>query len=128
MRVLVDTHVFLWFIEDSPQLSLTAKALIEDGANEILLSVGSLWEMAIKASLSKLQLGGPFGPYVAEQLRVNSIELLDITLEHAAAVAALPLHHRDPFDRLLVAQALVEAIPLVSADTLLDAYPVSRVW
>ena len=122
MRLLLDTHTFLWFIADHPSLSQRAKNLIEDGANDIYLSIASVWEMAIKVSLGKLTLGGSLGSYLAEQLHLNSIDTLDITFTHATAVAALPLNHRDPFDRLLIAQAHIEGIPIVSADAAFDAY------
>lgn len=128
MRVLLDTHAFLWFIDDSPQLSAAAKAVIADGSNDVVLSVASLWEMAIKISLGKLSISGPFGSYISHQLTANTIGLLPISLEHVAAVASLPFHHRDPFDRLLIAQALIEQIPLLSTDSSLDAYGIHRIW
>ena len=128
MRALLDTHSFLWFIEDNPRLSATAKTVIEDGANEILLSMASLWEIGIKISLGKLMLSGPFASYISQQLDENSIGLLDITLQHVAEIVPLTFHHRDPFDRLLIARAQVEQIPLISADTAFDAYPIRRLW
>lgn len=128
MRALLDTHTFYWFIEDNPRLSATAKAFIVDGTNEVLLSVASLWEMAIKISLGKLTVSGSFAPYITQQMNASNIGLLDISLEHVAAVVALPFHHRDPFDRLLIAQALVEQIPLISVDSVFDAYAVRRLW
>jgi PIN domain nuclease of toxin-antitoxin system len=102
MRLLLDTHAFLWFLGDAPELSTQARGLIEDDTNEVLLSVASLWEMAIKISLQKLTLSGPLGQFIPEQLALNSIGLLPITLAHTVAVATLPFHHRDPFDRLLI--------------------------
>jgi PIN domain nuclease of toxin-antitoxin system len=128
VKVLLDTHTFLWFIDDSPQLSTTARTLIEDGNNEVFLSVGSLWEMAIKIGLGKLSLGQPFETLMPAQLALNNIELLNITVDHTAKVITLPFHHRDPFDRLLVAQALVETIPLVGVDAVFDAYGIRRLW
>ena len=128
MRLLLDTHTFLWFIEDSPQLSAPAKALIEDSTNDVFLSMASVWEMAIKIGLGKLSISGPFDAYIPEQLRLNNIGLLDIAFTHVAEIIALPLHHRDPFDRLIIAQAHVEGIPIVGADTAFDAYPVTRLW
>jgi PIN domain nuclease of toxin-antitoxin system len=126
MRLLLDTHAFLWFIMGSPDLS--ARAHIEDEANESFLSVASLWEMAIKMSLGKLTLSAPLDSLIPQQLGLNGIELLGIQVGHAAAVSTLPLHHRDPFDRLLIAQAIVEGMPVVSADMAFDAYPVKRLW
>lgn len=105
MRLLLDTHTFLWFLADDPQLSPAARRLIEDGTNEILLSMASLWEIAIKVSLGKLTLGGAFATFIPDQLTLNAFGLLPIELAHVTAVAALPFHHRDPFDRLLIAQA-----------------------
>lgn len=108
MKLLLDTHTVIWFLEGSSQLSGRARTLIEDEDNEVLFSVGSLWEMAIKISLGKLHLSQPFDVFMRDQMTLNSIELLHISIEHTATVAALPFHHRDPFDRLLIAQALVE--------------------
>jgi len=128
MRLLLDTHSFLWFIGGNPNLSTTARMLIEDASNQPFLSVGSLWEMAIKVSIGKLSLGQPFEILISRQLRLNGIDLLGIEMRHAAVVSELPFYHRDPFDRLLVAQAMVERMPIVSADTAFDAYPVKRLW
>jgi PIN domain nuclease of toxin-antitoxin system len=128
VRILLDTHAFLWFIDDSPKLSAEARSAIEDGFNEPLLSAASLWEMAIKVSIGKLDLKKPFETFLPDQLELNGIDQLAINFRHIATVSKLPFHHRDPFDRILVAQALVEGIPLVSADGLFDAYGVSRRW
>jgi PIN domain nuclease of toxin-antitoxin system len=129
VRLLLDTHTFLWFIMGDQRLSATARALIENVANERLLSVGSLWEIAIKVSLGKLVLNQPFETLFPAQLEDNAIGLLGITVEHSRVVAGLPFHqHRDPFDRLLVAQSQVEQAILVSADESFDAYAVQRTW
>ena len=128
MRPLLDTHSFLWFISGSSKLSRTARTLIEDTSNQPFLSIASLWEMAIKLSLGKLSLGEPFEVLIPEQMKANGINLLGIEIEHTALVATLPFHHRDPFDRLLVAQAVVERMPIVSADAAFDAYGVERLW
>ena len=128
MRLLLDTHSFLWFVGGSPQLSVDARTLIEDTTNDMFLSVGSLWEMAIKISLGKLHIAQPFDRFILQQLGLNSIELLDITVAHAAAVTSLPFHHRDPFDRLLIAQAQVEHMPIVGNDAAFDAYGITRLW
>ena len=128
MRLLLDTHSFLWFIDGSENLSATGRTLIEDVSNRPFLSVASLWEMAIKLSLGKLCLAQPFDLLIPQQMRLNGIEPLGIEMDHVATVAKLPFHHRDPFDRLLVAQAMVEQIPIVSADTAFDAYGVKRLW
>jgi PIN domain nuclease of toxin-antitoxin system len=128
MKLLLDTHAFLWFIIGSPNLSDTARALIEDAANERFLSVASLWEMAIKVSIGKLSLSSTFDVLIPQQLSLNGIALLNIEVAHAAIVATLPFHHRDPFDRLLIAQAMVEKMPVVSIDAAFDTYGITRLW
>lgn len=128
MRVLLDTHSFLWFIGGSVSLSPSARALIEDAENQPLLSMASLWEMAIKLSIGKLSLGQPFETLIPEQMKLNGIELLQIEMPHIVAVASLPFHHRDPFDRLLIAQAIVEQMPIVSGDPAFDSYTIQRLW
>jgi PIN domain nuclease of toxin-antitoxin system len=128
MRALIDTHVFLWFITSDPRLSPSARQIISAGSNEVLLSVASVWEVAIKASTGRLPLPAPVDQLVPQQLRINRIGLLPIEPRHVYEVVGLPFHHRDPFDRLLIAQAISEGVPLVSADTAFDAYPVQRLW
>jgi PIN domain nuclease of toxin-antitoxin system len=128
MKLLLDTHTFIWFIMGSPDLSANARALIEDMANEKFLSVASLWEIAIKMSIGKLTLSAPFDVLIPQQLSLNGFELLNIEIEHAAVVATLPFYHRDPFDRLLIAQGMVEKMPVVSIDAVFDAYPIKRLW
>jgi PIN domain nuclease of toxin-antitoxin system len=128
MSLLLDTHSFLWFIMGSPRLSGNARALIEDAAHDKLLSTASLWEMAIKLSLGRLTLAEPFGVLIPQQLRVNGIEILNIEIDHLAVLTTLPFHHRDPFDRLIIAQAIVEECPIVSIDPAFNAYPVERLW
>ncbi len=129
MRLLLDTHTFLWFVLNDAQLSSTARSLIVDPNNEVLLSPASYWEIAIKISIGKYSLPTTdFENFMQQQVRVNNFTILPISIAHAAAVIALPLHHRDPFDRLLAAQAMVEAIPLLSGDAVFDQYPISRIW
>jgi PIN domain nuclease of toxin-antitoxin system len=128
MRLLLDTHTFIWFVTDSPRLSVTAKALIEDEYNEKLLSIASIWEMAIKHSLGKLSFELPFMVFVEQQMLQNSMSLLNIQISHLNVVANLPLHHRDPFDRLIIAQSMVEQIPIVGIDKVSDSYSVQRLW
>jgi len=128
VRVLLDTHSLLWFATDSPRLSATAYELIADATNEASVSIVSLWELAIKISIKKLVVGQPLDQFIAQHLIANRFELLPITIAHILPIAELPVHHRDPFDRLLIAQALVERLPLISADPLFDAYPVTRLW
>src|SRR5438445_6321240 len=105
MRVLLDTHAFLWFITDDPQLSAPAKALIEDSNTEILISPASYWETAIKVSLGKYPVSVPFDAFIRQGIDGNAFEVLPIEPEHTAVLTTLPFYHRDPFDRLLVAQA-----------------------
>lgn len=128
MTLLLDTHAFFWFCQNDSSLSGLAKMLMEDPANRILVSMASCWEVAIKAGLNKLTLGESSRTYLVNALANTGFELLPITLEHATAVETLPLHHRDPFDRLLIAQAMSENIPILSADVIFDQYPVSRLW
>jgi PIN domain nuclease of toxin-antitoxin system len=128
MRLLLDTHTFLWFILDDPALSSRAHDLIEDPENQRLASVASFWEMAIKASLGKLEIAEPFEEFVQSQLQINDINLLAITIAHIGRVRMLPFHHRDPFDRLLIAQCLVEQVPIVSVDPRFDDYGIQRLW
>jgi PIN domain nuclease of toxin-antitoxin system len=128
MKLLLDTHTFLWFIAGDVRLSNKARTLIEDMDNVRLLSTASLWEIAIKTSIGKLDLGLPFGTLIPQQLDRNLIDLLDITVDHAALVATLPFHHKDPFDRMVIAQALAEELPMVSVDPILDTYGITRLW
>ena len=128
MNLLLDTHVLLWFLADDPQLTASAKARIEDASNRKFVSIATCWEIAIKTGLKKLDLGEPAATFLTRELATNHFELLDIRLAHATFVETLPLHHKDPFDRLLAAQALIEDIPLVSADAIFDCYGVNRFW
>lgn len=128
MNLLLDTHAFLWFIAGNSSLSRKARAAIEDENNRILLSVASLWEIAIKISLNKIKLSEAFELLIPDQLTVNGIELPDISVEHVALVATMPFHHRDPFDRLIAAQARVEDLTLISTDEVFDNYEVIRLW
>jgi len=113
MRLLLGTHIFLWFVYGDPQLSALARALIEDPIHTKYLSVASIWEMAIKVSTGKFKISQPVDVFFAKQIRRNDVNLLPIELAHAARVATLPIHHCDPFDRLSVAQSLVENMPLL---------------
>lgn len=128
MRLLLDTHALLWFLDDSALLSSTAKSLIEDPGNHKLVSVATCWEIAIKAGLRKLDLGEPAATFLPRELATNHFDLLNIELRHVLAVEALPLHHRDPFDRLLIAQAITDNLPLVSLDAAFAPYGVQQKW
>ena len=127
MKVLLDTHAFLWIAGDDPRLDANVRALFADVANELFLSAASVWEMAIKTSLGKLTLGAPLMRLVRGGTD-RGIRLLAVSCEHAYEVEHLPFHHRDPFDRLLVAQASHDGMRLVSCDRQFNAYPVTRVW
>jgi PIN domain nuclease of toxin-antitoxin system len=128
LDILLDTHTFLWLAEDNPLLSATAKTLIRDTGTKSVLSFVSIWELAIKTSSGKLNLAGPLEVYISTQVATNKIIFMEITLESIYKVADLPYHHRDPFDRLLIAQALTENIPIVSGDAIFDAYGITRIW
>lgn len=128
MRLLLDTDVLLWWQLDSPRLSERARSIIADGSNTLLWSAASSWELAIKIGLGRLTLPEPLANYVPRVLRESRITPLTIEHPHTWLVATLPNLHRDPFDRLLVAQARLERVPLLSADERLDEYGVERVW
>jgi PIN domain nuclease of toxin-antitoxin system len=128
VRLLLDTHTFLWFLLDDPQLSTTARDLIIDSANDIEVSPAIYWEIAIKISLKKYTLPEPYEIFIEREIATNDFHILPIEPKHTAALTTLPFHHRDPFDRLLIAQAMVEGIPVLSVDEALDAYPVTRLW
>jgi PIN domain nuclease of toxin-antitoxin system len=128
MQVLLDTHSFLWWIENDPQLSTMARKTIEDGANDVFFSAASAWELAIKAQLGKLRLPNSPEAFVSEQLQLNGFRPLSITVSHALHIASLPAIHRDPFDRILVAQSQVEKFAIVTSDRFIQQYEVSTIW
>ena len=127
-RFLLDTHTFLWLATDPERVRPEVRSRLADASAEVWLSVASIWEMAIKTSLGKLSLRTPLGELVTAQCEAMSLSLLEVGRAHALGVESLPFHHRDPFDRLLVAQAVSEQLILVSADASLDAYPINRLW
>jgi PIN domain nuclease of toxin-antitoxin system len=128
MKVLLDTHAFLWWISDHERLSERAYDAINDGANTVLLSAASGWEIAIKTKMGKLKLKESPVTFIAEQLSLNRMSALPISMTHALAVHDLPPLHRDPFDRLLVAQALTESLPIISADPAISRYKAEVIW
>jgi PIN domain nuclease of toxin-antitoxin system len=128
VNILLDAYAFLWFVDDNPHLSETERVLIEKEESQPFLSMASLWEIAIKVSLGKLQLEQPYENFIPQQLALNGSGILNFSLEHLATIASLPFHHRDPFDRLIVVQSKIEKMTLISADALFDAYEVERVW
>jgi PIN domain nuclease of toxin-antitoxin system len=128
MKLLLDTHALLWYLHDDAKLSSEAKSLISEPTNTLLISPISYWELAIKASLKKLVLKTPVIDLVREATADLGATILPIEPRHVVPLETMPFHHRDPFDRLLIAQAMVESIPVVSADTVFDSYRVSRLW
>jgi PIN domain nuclease of toxin-antitoxin system len=128
VRVLLDTHAFLWWISDDPRLSKKAREIIADGRNELFFSAASGWEISIKAGLGRLKVAGDLQRFIADQLSRNAIKVLPIYLSHTLHTRVLPDHHRDPFDRILVSQAILEEMPLLSADPKIPHYPVEVVW
>ena len=128
MRVLLDTHSLLWLVTDDPRLSTTARETFLDADNELLCSVVVGFEIAVKYSLGNIELAEPPPTIIKNRMRGNALIPFPITMAHATRVAELPFHHRDPFDRLLVAQAPEEDRPLLSADEILSAYGIRRLW
>jgi PIN domain nuclease of toxin-antitoxin system len=127
MKALLDTHTFLWAIAEGGKLSRRAQQ-IYTGPNDLWLSVASVWEILIKTKAGKLPMPEPVGPYLIKKLAQNQIELLPITLDHVLKIESLPPHHRDPFDRLLIAQAIKEKWPIITADPWFERYPVEVIW
>lgn len=128
MKVLLDTHSFLWFVLNDPKLSQDARHTIQEPENEVLISPASFWEIAIKVRLGKIDLHGSYDDFVRRGIAGNDFTILPIEPRHTSVLTTLPLHHRDPFDRLLVAQAMIEDVAIVSVDTALDSYSVRRIW
>jgi PIN domain nuclease of toxin-antitoxin system len=128
LNLLLDTHALLYFLNDDPLLSKSAKAQIEDPNNHKFVSVATCWEIAIKASIKKLDLGEPASTFLPREIATNHFDLLAIELRHATFVETMPIHHRDPFDRLLIAQSVLEKIEIVSKDVQFDPYGVQRIW
>ena len=125
---MLDTQAFIWFVTDNPNLSLVAKELIEKADNQKFLSMASVWEMAIKQSIGKQRFSLPLREFIDQQLKINNTEILPIELNHIEIVGNLPLYHRDPFDRPIIAQAIVEKMTFVSSDSAFDAYSIQRRW
>ncbi len=128
LDALLDTHAFLWWVGDAVPLSRRARRAISDRRNECFVSLASSWEIAIEVSLGKLRLGTPLERFVPDHMAANGFRMLGIELDDVARVASLPFHHRDPFDRLLTAQALRRDLVIVSRDRSFDRYGVERVW
>ena len=128
MKYLVDTCAFLWFTAGSTKLSVRARQTIEDPNHSMYLSTASAWEIAIKYAQKKLILPEPPVEFVPRQLEANGFGHLNVTLHHALLAGELPFLHKDPFDRMLVAQAIVESLPIITSDSMFDSYPPLRIW
>ena len=128
MKLLIDTHVFIWLNEESSQLSNKVKALYRSREHEVYLSIASAWEMQIKAQLGKLDLAMPIAALVSKNIQENDIYLLPIDLSHIAQLEKLPPHHKDPFDRMIIAQAMIEEFTIVSIDSAFANYAVPIIW
>ncbi len=128
MRLLLDTHAFLWFIQGSQNLSETARNLIEDPENQKLLSIASLWEISIKVSIGKLDVGMAIADLLSREVYGNGFEVLAIQANHLDELTKLVFHHKDPFDRLMIAQALAKRMPVVTKDEAFERYTVSLLW
>ena len=128
MRLLLDTHAFMWWDSASTRLPPQVREACHDGSNTLLLSVASVWEIQIKSQLGKLHLVRPLAEIIADQQQSNNLRVLSVTLDHVIALHQLPMVHRDPFDRLLVAVARVENATLASGDSIFRQYPVPLIW
>ncbi len=126
MKVLIDTHVLLWGLQDETKLSRRVQALLPTA--DVWISVASLWEILAKVQVGKLTLPTPVSDYLSEKLRGNGVSVLALTFEHVRRLEELPLHHRDPFDRILVAQSMEEKLQLVTNDSKFEKYPISLIW
>ncbi len=128
MRVLLDTHSMLWWLAQDQRLSPLARETISDGRNHLVWSMASSWEIAVKVGIGKLTLGRPLQQLFADIVSDQGVELLPITHDHCTRLSTLPLHHRDPFDRMLVVQAQGERLPILSADSKLSQYDIEVLW
>jgi PIN domain nuclease of toxin-antitoxin system len=128
MRALLDTHAFLWWINDDARLSDRCRAIISSGVNEILFSAVSAWEIAVKAGIGRLTIPGDLETYTLAQVSRNRFEVLSISLSHALRASCLPPHHKDPFDRMLIAQAQVERVTILTGDAQIARYPIRVAW
>jgi len=128
MNYLLDTHAFLWFVLDDQRISKEAKSVIEDSQNKIYFSAASAWEIAIKTKLARLKIIGDFESFIIDQLSTNSFVPLSITISHSLYTVRLPQIHKDPFDRIIIAQSKLEDLPLISKDKTIRKYKVTLVW
>lgn len=124
MKILIDTHIFLWYVTNNKKLNESTKLLINERENLIYLSQASIWEIAIKNSLGKLTFNSPFREFIEEQITVNDFNILSFNLSHFEQVTKLPFHHRDPFDRIIIAQSIIEKISIISYDEMFKYYDI----
>ena len=128
MKYLLDTHSLVWFFAGHPNLSNKVREIMEDDNHQKLISLVSVWEMGIKQSKGKFNLFLPLEDYINNNIKLEDFDLLPIKLNHVSLITSLPFHHNDPFDRLLIAQSIIENIPILSKDIAFDAYDVNRLW
>lgn len=128
MKYLLDTHSLVWFFAGHPNLSNKVREIMEDDNHQKLISLVSVWEMGIKQSKGKFNLFLPLEDYINNKIKLEDFDLLPIKLNHVSLITSLPFHHNDPFDRLLIAQSIIENIPILSKDIAFDAYDVNRLW
>ena len=128
MKLLLDTHAFIWWNSEPAKLSASALSACQDQANTLILSVVSVWEIQIKSQLGKLKLNMPLSEIIQSQRQMNNVQILTVELDHVLELQNLPYHHKDPFDRLLIAQANVEDVLLVSGDSVFSEYPINLIW
>jgi PIN domain nuclease of toxin-antitoxin system len=128
VRLLIDTHTLIWAMDDPTKLSVPATIALQDPANDLLLSAATVWELAIKIGQRKLALSLPFRQWMDKAIADLQLTTLPVTVEYAERQIGLPTHHKDPFDRFIIAQALVEGMPVVCADVIFDNYGVTRLW
>lgn len=128
MRALLDTHTFLWWIIDNPQISSRVRDIMSNSSNELFLSAASCWEIAIKAKIGRIKLPDRPQIFVSQQMALNTIQGLPIQISHALHVFNLPHHHKDPFDRIIIAQAQLEKLPILTSDATISKYKVKIIW
>jgi PIN domain nuclease of toxin-antitoxin system len=128
MKALLDTHTFLWWVADDPQISLNAKDIISNPDNEIYFSIVSAWEIIIKVGTGKLTLSEPAEIYIPSRVASNQFETIPVQMSHILRINNLPSFHKDPFDRLLIAQSLVEDLALITVDGAITRYPIKTIW
>ncbi|MBN1290433.1 MAG: type II toxin-antitoxin system VapC family toxin [Candidatus Latescibacteria bacterium] len=128
MKYLIDTHVLLWIITEDKKLSDIVKQIYLNSENEIFFSLACIWEMAIKISLGKIFIDQPLDKFIDKYIKGSNIEILMIDLQDVIKIETLPFFHRDPFDRLIIAQSIEKDIPILSSDSIFDAYTVKRIW